>query len=58
MNDYIYLPDSASDGIYCSRCGKFPFEELERRSSHQDWIYAIQEHQECEDPDAQPSEPM
>lgn len=47
MSEYIYLPDSASDGIYCSRCGKFPFEELDRRSSHQDWIYAIQEHQEC-----------
>lgn len=48
--EYIYLPDDCCDRHECSQCGRPVFADLDRRSSHDEWIAAIQAHKTC-DPD-------
>jgi hypothetical protein len=47
MRDYIYLPDSAADGIYCSRCGEKLFQVFARREDIETWIETLIRHRTC-----------
>lgn len=46
-NRYIYLPDSAAEWLTCSWCNQSIGDNLERRSSHQEWIDEIRKHINC-----------
>jgi len=44
---YIYLNDTASWGIYCSRCGRQPFGDFARREPAAKWAARVTEHVTC-----------
>jgi len=44
---FIYLNDSATWGIYCSRCGRQPFGDFGRREQAATWAARAAEHVTC-----------
>lgn len=51
MSRYIYFQDSCVDRHECSHCGEPVFAHLGRRESPEEWIKAIQTHQDCQSPE-------